>query len=105
MVEDKLGFLKNYPDINAEPLWTVMEAMVPPIPSPKSVPHVWEYQKLRPALIESGNRIKAEEAERRVLMLINPTMSKLIFFSHVLHMIVRYASFQGKQLNGLVNLF
>ncbi|KAI9497286.1 RmlC-like cupin domain-containing protein [Zychaea mexicana] len=74
MAEDKLGFLKNYPDINAEPLWTVMEAMVPPIPSPKSVPHVWEYQKMRPALIESGKRIKAEEAERRVLMLINPTM-------------------------------
>ncbi|KAI8144073.1 RmlC-like cupin domain-containing protein [Fennellomyces sp. T-0311] len=80
MAEDKLGFLKNFPDINAEPLWTVMEAMVPPNPSPKAVPYVWEYQKMRPALIESGKQIKAEEAERRVLMLINPTMSKLLFF-------------------------
>jgi gentisate 1,2-dioxygenase len=71
-------FLDNYPDINAEPLWTVMEAMVPPRPSPKCVPHIWEYQKMRPALIEAGKRIQAEEAERRVLMLVNPAMSKLL---------------------------
>ncbi|CAO3669278.1 unnamed protein product [Umbelopsis vinacea] len=68
-------FLDNYPDINAEPLWTVMEAMVPPRPSPKCVPHIWEYQKMRPALIEAGKRIQAEEAERRVLMLVNPAMN------------------------------
>jgi gentisate 1,2-dioxygenase len=55
-----------------------MEAMVPPKPSPKCVPHIWEYQKMRPALIEAGKRIQAEEAERRVLMLVNPAMSKLL---------------------------
>lgn len=71
-----LDFLQKYPDIEAEPLWTVMSAMVPPKPSPKAVPHLWEYQKIRPALIESGERIGAEEAERRVLMLINPKLSK-----------------------------
>jgi gentisate 1,2-dioxygenase len=71
-------FLASFPDINAEPLWTVMEAMVPPRPSPKCIPHIWEYQKIRPALIEAGKSIKAEEAERRVLMLVNPTMGKLL---------------------------
>lgn len=76
MTQDALGFLDNYPDIHAEPLWTVMSAMVPPRPSPKSKPHVWEYQRLKPALLESGKKIAAEEAERRVLMLINPEMSK-----------------------------
>ncbi|ORY98699.1 RmlC-like cupin domain-containing protein [Syncephalastrum racemosum] len=69
-----LDFLQKYPGIEAEPLWTVMSAMVPPKPSPKAVPHIWEYQKIRPALIESGERIGAEEAERRVLMLINPNL-------------------------------
>ncbi|KAI7876444.1 RmlC-like cupin [Lichtheimia hyalospora FSU 10163] len=74
MTQDTLGFLDNYPDIHAEPLWTVMSAMVPPRPSPKSKPYCWEYQKLKPALLESGKKIAAEEAERRVLMLINPEM-------------------------------
>lgn len=49
-----------------------MNAMVPPRPSPKCVPHVWEYQKIKPALLEAGEHIKAEVAERRVLMLVNP---------------------------------
>lgn len=73
-----LNFLEKYRGIEAEPLWTVMNAMVPPRPSPKSVPHVWEYQKLKPALLEAGERIKADEAERRVLMLVNPARGKKI---------------------------
>ncbi|KAI9482733.1 MAG: RmlC-like cupin domain-containing protein [Benjaminiella poitrasii] len=67
-------FLKKYDGIHAEPLWTVMEAMVPPHPNPKSVPHIWEYEKIRPALLEAGKEVGEYEAERRVLMLINPTM-------------------------------
>lgn len=69
-------FLNKYEGNHCEPLWTVMEAMVPPHPNPKSVPYVWEYEKIRPALIESGEKVGEYEAERRVLMLINPTMSK-----------------------------
>ncbi|KAI8887277.1 RmlC-like cupin [Backusella circina FSU 941] len=65
-------FLNKYPDLNVEPLWTVMEAMVPPHPSPKAVPYLWEYKKVKPALLESGEKVQADEAERRVLMLINP---------------------------------
>ena len=34
----------------AQPLWTVMEAMVPPHPEPKAVPHVWRYAQMRPLL-------------------------------------------------------
>jgi gentisate 1,2-dioxygenase len=56
-----------------------MEAMVPPHPSPKAVPHLWEYKKVKPALLESGEKVQADEAERRVLMLINPERGKNLF--------------------------
>ena len=56
------------------PLWTMMQAMVPPRPVPKAVPHVWRYAELRPLLGRAGNLISADQAERRVLMLINPAL-------------------------------
>ncbi|KAK9457091.1 RmlC-like cupin domain-containing protein [Dipodascopsis uninucleata] len=61
-------------DYHVEPLWTVMSAMVPSKPKPKAVPTVWKYSELRPLLIESGRVVDQSEAERRVLMLINPTL-------------------------------
>lgn len=70
-------FLKKYDGSHVEPLWTVMDAMVPPHPNPKCVPHLWEYEKIRPALLEAGEKVGEYEAERRVLMLVNPNMSKL----------------------------
>jgi gentisate 1,2-dioxygenase len=71
-------FLKKYDGSHVEPLWTVMDAMVPPHPNPKCVPHLWEYEKIRPALLEAGKKVGEYEAERRVLMLVNPNMSKLM---------------------------
>lgn len=56
------------------PLWTAMRAMVPPQPAPKAVPHVWRYAQLRPLLGRAGKLISADEAERRVLMLVNPAL-------------------------------
>ncbi|MBV8149983.1 MAG: cupin domain-containing protein [Candidatus Eremiobacteraeota bacterium] len=56
------------------PLWTVMHEMVPPEPNPKAVPHVWRYDELRPLLGRAGRLIGAEQAERRVLMLVNPAL-------------------------------
>ncbi|TGZ84616.1 RmlC-like cupin [Ascodesmis nigricans] len=49
-----------------------MSAMVPPFPNPKAIPHLWNYEELRPLLIESSKLVNTHEAERRVLMLINP---------------------------------
>ena len=59
---------------HVEPLWTVMGAMVPPQPNPKAAIASWKYEKIRPLLLEAGRLVKAEEAERRVLMLVNPAM-------------------------------
>ena len=62
-------------DQDAQPLWTMMEAVVPPQPQPKAVPHVWRYAAMRPLLERAGNLVTAKDAERRVLQLINPALS------------------------------
>jgi gentisate 1,2-dioxygenase len=60
---------------NATPLWEVLSELVPALPKPRCVPHLWAYDEMRPLLLESGELITAQEAERRVLILENPGMS------------------------------
>ena len=67
-------FLSSLPEKHLEPLWKVLHKMVPPKPNPGALPTLWPYRQMRPALIESGNIVSADEAERRVLMLINPKL-------------------------------
>lgn len=59
---------------NVSPLWTVFNKMVPPKPNPRATVTRWSYEAIRPALIKSGSLVSAEEAERRVLMLVNPAL-------------------------------
>ena len=55
------------------PLWEVLKDIVPPEPRSKAVAHKWAYRDVRPLLLESGGLLTAEEAERRVLVLENPS--------------------------------
>lgn len=71
------GFLNSLPSKHLAPLWTEMAKMVPPRPNPKATSAVWKYAEVRPLLMEAGDVVGAEEAERRVLMLVNPDMGKL----------------------------
>ncbi|OAL18249.1 hypothetical protein AYO22_10827 [Fonsecaea multimorphosa] len=48
--------------------------MVPPMPNPTAAVHSWPYDEMRPSLLEAGELVTAEEAERRVLMLVNPNL-------------------------------
>jgi gentisate 1,2-dioxygenase len=61
-------------DYEARPLWTILDKMVPAEPNPRAIPHVWTYKPLKALLDRAGELITAEEAERRVLMLINPAL-------------------------------
>ena len=54
-----------------------MAKMVPPRPNPKATSAIWKYAEVRPLLMEAGDIVGAEEAERRVLMLVNPDMGML----------------------------
>jgi gentisate 1,2-dioxygenase len=58
--------------VNAVPLWPQMVKYNPPAPNPKCVPHIWRYDQVRPYLMRAGELVKEEDAERRVLMLVNP---------------------------------
>jgi gentisate 1,2-dioxygenase len=57
---------------SAAPLWEQLADLVLAKPRPGCVPALWRYEELRPYLMESGNLITADEAERRVLMIENP---------------------------------
>ena len=54
------------------PLWSQMTKLNPPAPNPRCVPHLWSYDELRPHLLRAGDLITEKQAERRVLMLVNP---------------------------------
>jgi gentisate 1,2-dioxygenase len=41
---------------------------------PKAIPYLWSYGKVRPKLLQAAELILSEQAERRVLMLTNPSL-------------------------------
>jgi gentisate 1,2-dioxygenase len=68
--KDGAAFMASLPPKHLAPLWTEMSKMVPSRPNPKAVPVLWKYTEMRPSLMEAGEIVDAEEAERRVLMLV-----------------------------------
>jgi gentisate 1,2-dioxygenase len=56
------------------PLWKVMKSVVTKEPVTRCRPHVWHYDDVKSLVMESGGLITAEEAERRVLILENPSL-------------------------------
>ena len=59
---------------HAAPLWEVLGDLIPEQPRPKASPALWRYQEMRALLLEAGKLITPQEAERRVLILENPSM-------------------------------
>ena len=59
---------------SAVPLWDRLHDLLSLEPVTAAAPYVWNYDQVRPHLLESGGLITAEEAERRVLILENPGM-------------------------------
>jgi gentisate 1,2-dioxygenase len=57
---------------NLAPLWRVIGGLVPEEPVTPCKPAIWRYKEVRPYLLEACELIRAEEAERRVLILENP---------------------------------
>lgn len=73
-------FLRSLPGNHLEPLWTQMGAMVPPSPNPSAVPYLWKYTDALPRLEDASRLVPEEQAERRVLMLVNPNLGKFSLF-------------------------
>lgn len=62
--------------LHAMPLWEQMTKLNPPAPNPSAVPHIWHYKDIRPSLGQAGKLVTEDQAERRVLMLVNPARGK-----------------------------
>lgn len=75
-IEPAAKLVQELSQTDTVPLWSQMARLNPPMPKPTTIPHVWHYESLRPYLLRAGNLIKDKEAERRVLLLKNPTRGK-----------------------------
>ena len=58
-----------------KPLWLVLSEAMTAEPKTDIVPHLWRWSDVRPRILEAGRRISAQEAERRVLMYLNPGLN------------------------------
>ncbi|GCD97014.1 gentisate 1,2-dioxygenase [Embleya hyalina] len=68
---------RSYADLGrlgVEPLWRYYRNLFPAEPHSLAVPFLWRYHELRPHLLHFAQALSLEEAERRVLMLVNPGM-------------------------------
>jgi gentisate 1,2-dioxygenase len=58
-------------------LWEHLAELVPRNPKSVALPHRWAYEDVRRYLMQAGEMISAEQAERRVLILENPALAGL----------------------------
>ena len=69
---ERAKFYERIAPANLAPLWENLHRMVTAEPAPSCLPAIWHYRDVRPHLMASGKLITAQEATRRVLMLMNP---------------------------------
>ena len=70
--EGRMEFYERAKSESLAPLWRVLHGLVTEVPKTEAVPAIFEFERIRPYLIEACEIIGTEEAERRVLVLENP---------------------------------
>ena len=56
-------------------LWTVQEQALTIEPRSKAVPYLWQWRELKAKALQAGELVGTQDAERRVLMLLNPGLA------------------------------
>lgn len=74
MKEARQDLYRRMDGQNLAPLWEIIHNLLPHTPATYAKTGYWNYEALRPFLLEAGQLITAQEAIRRVLMLENPGM-------------------------------
>ncbi len=74
MTNTRADFYGRMAEQHMTPLWEVLHTLLATEPVTEATPHKWDYDACRPYILESANVISAEEAERRVMVLENPTL-------------------------------
>ena len=70
--EGRMEFYDRAKDESLAPLWRVLHGLVTETPKTEAIPAKFEFERVRPYLMEACDIIGTEEAERRVLVLENP---------------------------------
>jgi gentisate 1,2-dioxygenase len=72
LTQQREALYKHLESQNIEALWRALDAVTPRTPVAQSVPHIWRWRDMKPMLSKACDVVTPQEAERRVLMLINP---------------------------------
>lgn len=78
--ESEEALLTEVEQLYTKPLWKQMTRLNPPLPNPTAIPHVWRYDQIRPNLLRAGELVCESQAERRVLMLVNPSRGMALLY-------------------------
>ena len=70
--EEREQFRAEMEQWNLGPLWLIYRSVLSREPRQNEVPYLWQWSLVRPRLLRAGELIAAAEAERRVLMFLNP---------------------------------
>lgn len=88
--------IKGASEAYAVPLWLQMVRFNPPEPNPKCVPYVWDYERIKPYLVRAGELVQEKDAERRVLMLVNPARGLYVPFENARSQLLKtYGHLEG----------
>lgn len=68
------AFYQEIAEFSMGALWNVMHDAMTKEPVVRSAPHLWKWKDVRPRVLRSAELVTAEEAERRVLMFLNPSL-------------------------------
>jgi gentisate 1,2-dioxygenase len=74
-VPSREAFVKTIRDYHLAPLWDVLPTLITAEPKSTIEPYRWRYEEIRPHLLAAAAVITAQEAERRVLVLENPSLT------------------------------
>src|SRR4051794_13556623 len=79
---ERAQFARDISPLNLMPLWERTLGLKPGTPC---VPALWRYEELKPYLLRSSTLITKREAERRVLVLENPSLRGTTFITNSLY--------------------
>lgn len=72
LAEQRQAFYDEIHGESMEALWRVLATAAQHEPRVQSVSHIWRWRDVRATIMRASELVTAQEAERRVLMLINP---------------------------------
>ena len=70
--EELAGFYRDLGTYSTAALWTRQDQALVNEPKSKALPYLWRWKELRPQAMRAAELVGTEDAERRVLMLLNP---------------------------------